>query len=927
MYSIGIFAYFSHRSHTIRKPEIEMMYCNRPINKLTIFLPILAAVFLISCAKDKTTVPARLYHNTTSLFNGYYNANELFKETVKQIEEQYEFTDEALMEVVYYGTEDEIKGHTSKFDEIIKKNDIVIFKHPNANYVDDCRFLNGKAWFYKQGYNLAMENFDEVLLNFPESDLIPEVMIWKAKAFYFLDNSEMTKTLLDENILYNDTIFLKKDVQTDLDLFMMRMAIDQDNHEAAAKLLEETVENIKGSGRRSRAHFLLGQLYEKANDYPRSLEHYTAVRKHTNDYDFVFKSKMKIARLYVNFQGGKDDDDEVYKYLNKLLRDEKNEEYRDQIYYEFALLELKKDSLNPALGFLRESIGASVSNQRQKALSYYKSGQIYFYNFQAYPEASAYYDSAAQAIAPTAPEYKEITRLAKTLKDYITCVNTIHFQDSMLYLAALPEAELDTLIENLFQEEKRKEEELARQAAEDAEKKSNNPNLYLLQDRYNQRNNRNNPGGGGGSSWYFDNPTAISNGKLEFESKWGPRKDEDNWRRKNKAQGFGDPSAAVADEQTEEVDSTLLEQYGDKYKYYKDIPKTEEEILAANLLIEESYYKLGQIYDQNLNEPDSAIVTYETLLDRYDDSEYTLRARYALYKLYLEQGNPLAEAQKNYIVNEHPQTVYAYLILGKDPKELRAVEEDFEYAYDGLFQAYKTGQYETSLGFSEYLMERFYDNPALEIPTMQYVRGMSYGYLGDKDSLRAILTRVVELYPEAEVTPSAKETLRLMEEGFSTIQLPGGSEAGTAGAAEGEPNADGVETVSQDDPRLQGFTKEIKASDKIYIMMFIPKSGLSQSEITNQVKQFNSASFKELNLKAFTFNYKQTHLLPYITHFKEVNTAKEYMKTFRETEYGAELLGREGASMFYLTQANFREAYGKKRIEDYVLYFGNVLEK
>ncbi|MEZ4851514.1 MAG: hypothetical protein R3B93_23470 [Bacteroidia bacterium] len=34
-------------------------------------------------------------------------------------------------------------------------------------------------------------------------------------------------------------------------------------------------------------------------------------------------------------------------------------------------------------------------------------------------------------------------------------------------------------------------------------------------------------------------------------------------------------------------------------------------------------YKLGQLYAQKLNEPDSAVKTFEALLDRYEDSIYT----------------------------------------------------------------------------------------------------------------------------------------------------------------------------------------------------------------------------------------------------------------------------------------------------------------
>ena len=66
----------------------------------------------------------------------------------------------------------------------------------------------------------------------------------------------------------------------------------------------------------------------------------------------------------------------VQDYLTKLLKDEKNEEYQDRIYYEFAMLELKKGNQDEAIEYLRKSIRSNMNNQRQKALSYYKIGQI-----------------------------------------------------------------------------------------------------------------------------------------------------------------------------------------------------------------------------------------------------------------------------------------------------------------------------------------------------------------------------------------------------------------------------------------------------------------------------------------------------------------------------------------------------------------------
>lgn len=890
-------------------------HCN-----ITKFYLILISLVTVSCAKEKDTVLARAYHNTTSYFNGYYNATYLFNETVGRLENQYKYPTDGFLEIEYFGTEQELKSFDSDFETVIKKNDAVMFKHPNGNYIDDCRLLNGKAWFYRGNYTLAQRNLETVLKEFPDSELMADAWLWLAKTFYMLENPEMTKSIIEDQIINNDTIVVEEKMLDDLALFRVRLAIEEEDYEKAAYVLADGLELIEDRQRRAKAHFLLGQLHAKLDNFTRSLLQFETVEKYSLDYSLTFLAKINIARLYVTYQQGNDDDRIVQEYLTKLLKDEKNEEYRDQIYYEFALLELKKEQLEQAIEFLTQSVQANVNNRRQKALSYYKIGQIYFYDFQAYTPAQAYYDSAAMSINKEAPEYEEITNLASTLKDYITYKHTIAYQDSMLWLANLPEAERDTIVQRAIrEEERRQQEELEAQLEAMSRQRMNDPLLNpMMADQMNRRQRQNQ----GGAVWYFDNPAAISSGRLSFQQQWGQRTNEDNWRRKNKEATFsrpGDPGGP--DESAPEVDSSLVKEFGENYKFYQDIPLTAEAKEVAFTKIEEALYKLGQLYYQKLDEPDSAINLFETLLDRFEGSTFTLQARYALFKLYEAQQSPLAFIQKQYILNDFPQTVYAYLIQGLDPNLLKANEEDYVFAFDGLFTSYAAGEYETAIGFSSYLLaqKRFRDDPNIDFAKLYYIRGMAYGYLGYLDSLESILTYVVTQYPQESVTPKAQKTLAFLRQdnaestANSTPEEPVSSEEEPAGPVEAT------------DERFRGFTQEVRSSDKIFILMYINKEAITKAEATTLLSDFNQASFQNLRLKVFTFLYQQTHLLPYVSSFKSVEEARTYIQTLMAGEAGAKLVRGTGGKVFYISHPNFKVAYGQKRMEDYMLYYDSIL--
>lgn len=889
------------------------------IRKLTHFLPIIFLPWLFSCSKEKDTLTHRVYHTTTSYFNGYYNANLLFNESIERLEAQYRYPESGFMEVVHYGTKEEVQSFIPDWETVIEKNDAVMFKHPNGNYIDECRLLNGKAWFYRQNYRKALRNLRVVIDSFPRTQHAVEAWFWTAQTHYQKGNPRIARDLLQKHILSVDTALLDDAATGELGLFITRLDIDERNYDRAVKHLEAYLPYVEGRLRKARAHYLMGQLYAQIDAYPQALEQFELVRKHSQDYNLTFSAKMKTARMYVRFQEGKDDDQEVYKYLTKLLKDEKNAEYLDQIYYEFALLELKKEDLPQAIDYLQQSIRANRGNQRQKALSYYKVGKIYFDEYQDYDQAQAYYDSAASAITPQAPEYKEITNLAATLKEYITHKRTIAFQDSMLYLAALPEAELDTLIAQLAREEKRRKKEEAERLLQ---AQQNDPMFNPMLNGQNGGGRRN---GSPGGVWYFDNQQALSQGRIQFQQKWGKRVNEDHWRRKNKQLQIGQREQKIARAESGEpqapVDSAMLEKYGENYKYYQTIPQDEEAIAAAHAKIEEAIYKLGQLYSQKLNEPDSAVHTFEDLLDRYQDTEYALQARYALYQIFFEAQprDPRFKPHRDYILEEHPNTVYAYLILGKDPNELKKDEEDFRFVYSGLFDSYASEQYETCVGFSTFLLsqERFRDNPEIDMARLLFIRGMSFGFLDQKDSLRVILTRVVNNYPESPVTPRAEQVLNYLTNGMPKKE-PTVSEA--TGEAESP-------TLTADDPRFKGFTDNVKPNEKVYALIYIEKGKVPKTELEAAISDFNRSFHGDKNLRVNVFLYQNTHLLPYISSFSDQSEAEAYLKGLLNYPQVRDKVIKNGGQAFFIGHSNFRVAYAQKRMEDYLLYYQEILGK
>ena len=72
------------------------------------------------------------------------------------------------------------------------------------------------------------------------------------------------------------------------------------------------------------------------------------------------------------------------------------------------------------------------------------------------------------------------------------------------------------------------------------------------------------------NSWYFYNQGTEQQGRTEFQKRWGSRKLEDDWRRRNKASfSFDDFETSYDDEESENsapADSTLTDEEAAKAK-------------------------------------------------------------------------------------------------------------------------------------------------------------------------------------------------------------------------------------------------------------------------------------------------------------------------------------------------------------------------
>lgn len=845
---------------------------------------------------------SKSFHNTTTYFNYEYNAKRKLKEGVYAINAAYRVPPEGYIPVWFAGTEEDAKSNASTFDQTIEICEIALQKHNQKDnkHFDDLRFIIGQSWFFKRNYILAISNFEHVIKKYPKSDLIPRVYMWMVRTYYMDDNNTQAVKILTDNLKKAD---LKKKYLGELALIKAQVELDQGKLDDVIRTLNENKKLIRGANNKARVNYLLGQIYADKSSITKAYESYKAVTKLNTDYELIFNAKLNMAKLLISSDGDAESA-KLRRLLKKMLRDEKNIDYKDRIYYEMAMLDLKLNDLQAAIDNLTKSIAANTNNQRQKALSYYKVGQIYFYDLKDFTHAQAYFDSASTSINQDAPEYREISTISATLKEYVGYINTIHLQDSLLNLSKLSDQALENYVDDYLEElELRKKEEEERQLAE--LNKLNDPNLF---NQFGENQSKR------GSGFYFDDPEMITSGKIKFEQTWGNRKNEDNWRRKNKVLQVSETEEVVAEVQVSEED---LKKYGsaEKARLIKNVPRTDEAKELANQKVVEAMYGLGQVYNNKLKIIDSAVVVFSRLVNRFPDSEFTMKSRYALFKIYKERGDEEnANSQKRAICNVAPNGRYCKYcnneIFEDQSKESM---EEFASAYKALLETYRNKEWQTCIDFSNFIAAKFPEDLGLAEAYM--IQGKAYGAMGRKDSLIKVYTRIRNNYPDSDVIPEVNHALAM----FAGVPEGGPSLSGTGPSNLG----DGKSTPK--DPRYQGFEVERKPHEKIYVVMLIDREKLKTNELQQKLNDFNSKYFGEKGLNVSVFLYQNKYHMPYISQFETEKEALAYLNSVSNDQSMSGYLNGQDQKGVFISPGNFRTAYGKKRMEDYFLFYENVI--
>ena len=907
------------RKHILSKNKLRQTAKIIRIFSLSHFLFFSLSIIILSgCSTKKKTFVHRTWHNINGKYNAFFYAKESIKEGEGILEKAhiedyrrplpvYQLADEKAAKSIY----PQMDKAYQKSSKVITRHSIFIKGQEYCKWIDENYMCIGQSHYYKRDYFAAIEVFVYVAKQYKKSETRYDAWIWLLRSYNEAGIVSKALTLIEQ--LEGDKKFPKK-YKIDYYAAVADFYMKREDYSNAIKYLEKatkldheainikqpktltkeaaTLYNYRSHKKlRTRLTYILAQLYEKDGEESKASQHYAKVIKMHPPYEMEFQAKIHQA---LSFRG---DAKNIKKTLKKMLKDTRNKDYFDQIYYALAEISLKENDVPQAIEYLKLSLENNTNNINQKVLSYLKLADTHF-SVPDYELASAYYDSTAAVLPKDFPDYELIMNKKNSLNSLVKNLKIIAYEDSVQRVAKMDEKErnkfLDKIIDKLMKEEEEKKKEKKGNASASQGFGPANPGNNL-------------PGstddkGGTGSNWYFNNPGTVSYGIAEFTKKWGDRKLEDNWRRSKKDEATADNPDVENPENLENSDYVAKEdsianaaekEIKNRDKYLKNLPLSDEKMKQSNDTIIEAYYTVASIYKENLQDHKNAIKTFEKLIERYPENKYLLPSYYQLYRTNLEIKNEeRANYYKNILLDKYPDSEYSKIIRNPNHnRETQASKDEIENFYAATYENYLDRNYNAVLTNCT-KAEEIYAKSAYSAK-FELLKAFAVGGTTGLSAYKGSLKEVIVKYPTDPVKTKAEEILSILDGTKIIDQKP---------------------DTTKEKPSIYKLNK-----DTLHNCIIFVSKKVNITELKIAISDFNATYFSnnQYDIKSLFLDTVQVVV---VERFENSDKA---MKYFDVITYDQNIMEKSGINpkFFTITDENYVLLFQEKNIENYKKFF------
>lgn len=745
-----------------------------------IFVAALGLMTIAACSTQKNTAKSRWWHAFNARYNTYYNGAQAYIEGSLEKEQGNRDNFTEMIPLYTVGNKNSRELGKSNFDRAIEKCQKAIKLHSikrkpvwtkNRRKTEkDLEWLGRKeynpflwkAWLLMGRSQFNKGDFDEAASTFSYMSRLYQTQ----PAIYGKARAWLAKCYLEEGWIYDAEDVIRNmqrdsihwQARKEWDYTYASYYIHTGDYAKAIPYLRKVIKHEMRSKQRAREWYLMGQLHSALGNKAEAMKAYKRVIRQNPPYEVEFNARIAMTEVMSGSQSKK-----MIKRLRRMASSDKNKDYLDQVYYAIGNIYLtQKDTLNAIIAYEKGNSG-STRNGIEKGVLLLKLGGLYWER-ERYSDAQRCYGEAIGLLDKERKDYEELSRRSKVLDELVPYTDAVHLQDSLQALAKMGEKErneaIDRVIEELKKKEKEEQDRLAEQNAQNviAQNGGNAGNTGNA-NRQNQRP------GNKSSVWYFYNQMAVNQGKAEFQKIWGKRENVDNWQRVNKTVVAFDTPQEMTEEQLDSIAraealADSLEQVADsaqndphKREYYlKQIPFTEEQVQASNLIIMDGLYNSGVIFKDKLDNLPLSEKALRRITDSYPEYENMADVFYHLFLLYSRMGEPqTAETYVEKLRQSYPESPWTTLLtdpyFAENAKFGEHIEDSIYAATYDAFKADRLQEVAANLKISE---TRF--PLGANRDKFIFIGGLGKLNNGDAEGCVTDMNTLVEKFPQSELS-------------------------------------------------------------------------------------------------------------------------------------------------------------------------------
>jgi hypothetical protein len=747
-----------------------------------------------------------------------------------------------------------------------------------------------------------------------------ESMIWQARNYF--EAGEINEGISLLQLLKTDAGFPKR-LQPFLYEQLAYGYYLTGMNDSAANYLIKGLDNAQDPLTKARWSFLIAQLYEKEQKIDLAYNWYKKAGAIVSNPVIAVYASIYMASIDAN--RGKKSWESLANALERMIKKDKYAAFADIIYYEMAQLALRNQAVAKANQWLIASIQKNEKNTKLKQKTLVQLGALN-YKIDQFSVAKIAYENLNDLLK-TFPNYDQITLRKKWIDKIADLNELIKNEDSLQFIYAAP-ALLQAQMAKQWQKRIALIKSLEKDLFTDPNKKTDESV------NVNKNNQANNPGYSFGNSFattttkqdvksdfYFDNPQNVSMGVTNFIKKWGDRPNVDNWRRKTTIQlAKTSPAKTNIDSVQKNIplnskvienaklvgnkkNKTTLQTQDSTDQLTIQLIQTESDLKQSQISWNKNSLSIAKIFLYELNDFEKALPRYQAVIQNDIEPATTESALLDLASHYMHIGqSTTSDSLIAIITRQFPEGIY---VQKKQAKEnLDRIDKNSAEAYKAAYFLAQIGDWE-QFGAQMDSVQKQFKGTKWNTP-YQFLKVKMHAQLG-KDSLaieycnqiiaqnksesikaraKNIITeinnrKVTEAYLAALKIVQPTKVVNTKEETIVQSKAPI-NKLKTDSNFKSSPNLKMAVNPKIDSTLSNAIANQITFTNDSLEQHYIALQTMNVSaafvkEIQNAFKDFNTETFRQLNLTVTYVQFTDQSHIVWIGPFTNASDGLAYI--------------------------------------------------